>query len=73
MLRIVPRHLGVLTALLVVITGLCARAQAPIVEEPNYKPTLTFDIVSIRLAPPPDAQSPEPPRVPLSFHTSSGM
>jgi uncharacterized protein (TIGR03435 family) len=25
------------------------------VEEPNYKPTLTFDIASIRLAPPPDA------------------
>ena len=55
MLCIVPRYLGVLTALLVVMTGLCARAQAPIVEEPNYKPTLTFDVAVIRLAPPPDA------------------
>src|ERR1700743_1519123 len=35
--------------------GPCLHAQAPIVEEPNYKPTLTFDISSIRLAPPPDA------------------
>ena len=55
MLRIVPRYLGVLTALLLFVTGLCARAQAPIVEEPNYKPTLVFDVAVIRLAPPPDA------------------
>jgi uncharacterized protein (TIGR03435 family) len=55
MLRIVQRYLGVLAALLVFMTGLGARAQAPIVEEPNYKPTLTFDIATIRLAPPPDA------------------
>ncbi len=54
-LRIVQRCLGVLAALLVFGTGLCARAQAPIVEEPNYKPTLTFDVAVIRLAPPPDA------------------
>lgn len=33
----------------------CLRAQAPIIEEPNYKPTLTFDVASIRQAPPPDA------------------
>jgi uncharacterized protein (TIGR03435 family) len=55
MRRIVQRYLGVLAALLVFMTGLGARAQAPIVEEPNYKPTLTFDIATIRLAPPPDA------------------
>ena len=54
MLGIVQRHLSVL-AVLLFMTGLYARAQAPIVEEPNYKPTLTFDIASIRLAPPPDA------------------
>src|SRR5580658_1518340 len=56
MLRIPQRYLGVLTALLVFMPGLCARAQSsPIVEEPNYKPTLTFDVAVIRLAPPPDA------------------
>jgi len=37
------------------MSGVCAFAQAPIVEEPNYKPTLTFDVAVIRLAPPPDA------------------
>jgi uncharacterized protein (TIGR03435 family) len=55
MLRNVQRCFGVLIFLLVLGTGLCARAQAPIVEEPNYKPTLTFDVAVIRLAPPPDA------------------
>jgi len=55
MLGIVQRHLRVLTSLLVFGTGICACAQAPIVEEPNYKPTLTFDVAVIRLAPPPDA------------------
>jgi uncharacterized protein (TIGR03435 family) len=55
MLRIVQRCLGVLIALLVFGTGLGARAQTPIVEEPNYKPTLTFDVAVIRLAPPPTA------------------
>jgi len=55
MFRIVPRCLGVLTFVLVFGSGLCARAQTPIVEEPNYKPTLTFDVAVIRLAPPPDA------------------
>ena len=55
MFRIVQRCLGVLAVLLVVWTGLCAHGQAPIVEEPNYKPTLTFDVAVIRLAPPPDA------------------
>jgi uncharacterized protein (TIGR03435 family) len=45
----------VLPLLLAFGAGLCARAQTPIVEEPNYKPTLTFDVAVIRLAPPPDA------------------
>jgi uncharacterized protein (TIGR03435 family) len=55
MFRIIQRHIGLLAALLVFVSGLCAHAQAPIVEEPNYKPTLIFDVATIRLAPPPDA------------------
>jgi uncharacterized protein (TIGR03435 family) len=55
MFRIVQRHIGLLAALLVFVPVLCAHAQTPIVEEPNYTPTLTFDVATIRLAPPPDA------------------
>lgn len=55
MLRIVQRYLGVLAAVVIFVAGLCVRAQTPIIEEPNYKPTLTFDVAVIRLAPPPDA------------------
>jgi uncharacterized protein (TIGR03435 family) len=55
LLRVRPTYLGVLTFLVVFGTGLGARAQGPIIEEPNYKPTLTFDVAVIRLAPPPDA------------------
>ena len=44
-----------LAALLVFLSGPCLHAQTPIVEEPNYTPTLTFDVATIRLAPPPDA------------------
>ena len=56
MFRIVQRHIGLLVALLVFRAGPCLHAQsAPIVEEPGYKPTLTFDVATIRLAPPPDA------------------
>lgn len=51
----VKRFLGVSAFVLAFVIGLCAHAQAPIVEEPNYKPTLTFDVAVIRLAPPPDA------------------
>ena len=52
----VQRHIGLLAALLIFVPGLCAHAQGtPIIEEPNYTPTLTFDVASIRLAPPPDA------------------
>lgn len=64
MIRIVQRHLGILAGplvfLSVFVSGACLRAQAPIMEEPGYTPTLTFDVASIRLAPPPDA----------SFHVS---
>jgi uncharacterized protein (TIGR03435 family) len=55
MLRIVQRHFGLLAAIFVILSGSCLHAQAPIVEEPNYTPTLTFDVATIRLAPPPDA------------------
>ena len=52
MFRMFQRPVGLLVALLVVSSaaGLCA--QTPIVEEPNYTPTLTFDIASIRPSPP---------------------
>ena len=55
MYRIVQRHIGFLAALLVFLPGVCARAQTPILDEPGYTPTLTFDVATIRLAPPPDA------------------
>jgi uncharacterized protein (TIGR03435 family) len=42
-------------ALLVFPCGLCLYGQTPIVEEPNYTPTLTFDVATIRPAQPPDA------------------
>ncbi len=54
MLSIARRTL-VAASLLTFVAGFCAQAQTPIVEEPNYKPTLTFDVAVIRLAPPPDA------------------
>jgi uncharacterized protein (TIGR03435 family) len=54
--RIPLRHIGLFAAALLVFQcGLCLHAQAPIVEEPNYTPTLTFDVATIRPAPPPDA------------------
>jgi len=53
--RIAQRHFGLFAALLVFLCGLCLHAQAPIVEEPNYTPTLTFDVATIRPAQPPDA------------------
>lgn len=55
MLRIVQRPVGLLAALLACFSAPCLHAQAPIVEEPGYTPTLTFDVATIRLAPPPDA------------------
>jgi len=53
--RSLRQPLSWFVALLVFAPGLCAHAQAPILEEPGYTPTLTFDIAVIRLAPPPDA------------------
>jgi uncharacterized protein (TIGR03435 family) len=52
MFPIVQRHLALLASLLIVAPGLRAYAQTPIVEEPGYTPTLTFDVASIRLASP---------------------
>ena len=54
MIRIV-RPIALLAAVTASLSGLCLRAQAPILEEPNFKPTLTFDVATIRQAPPPDA------------------
>ena len=55
MFPIAQRHIGFCAAVLVLQCGLYLHAQAPIVDEPNYTPTLTFDVATIRLAPPPDA------------------
>jgi uncharacterized protein (TIGR03435 family) len=55
MFPIAQRHIGFCAALLVFPSSLYVHAQAPIVEEPGYTPTLTFDVATIRPAPPPDA------------------
>jgi uncharacterized protein (TIGR03435 family) len=55
MFRIAQRHIGLIAILLVFQCGLCLHAQTPIVEEPDCTPTLTFDVATIRPAPPPDA------------------
>jgi uncharacterized protein (TIGR03435 family) len=60
MFPIAQRHIGLFAALLVIPFSLCLHAQAPIVDEPNYTPTLTFDVATIRPAQPTDA----------NFHTS---
>ncbi|MGA9672656.1 MAG: TIGR03435 family protein, partial [Terracidiphilus sp.] len=52
---VVQRHIGLFAAILVCQSGLYLHAQTPIVEEPNYTPTLTFDVATIRPTPPPDA------------------
>jgi uncharacterized protein (TIGR03435 family) len=49
------RPIALFAALLVFPCGLRLHAQAPIIEEPNYTPTLTFDVATIRPAQPPDA------------------
>jgi len=49
MLRFAQR----LFALLAFVSALSAIAQTPITEEPDYKPTLTFDVATIRISPPP--------------------
>ncbi len=53
MVRTIRRLLGPLSAFALCLPTLCLHAQAPIMEEPDYKPTLTFDVATIRLAPPP--------------------
>src|SRR5580698_5400441 len=55
MSRIVQRHIELLATLLVFLSCACLHAQTPIIEEPNYTPTLTFDVATIRPAPPPGA------------------
>ncbi len=55
MVRNVQRQIGLLAALLVLLSGSCLLAQTPIVEEPGYTPTIIFDVATIRQAPPPDA------------------
>jgi uncharacterized protein (TIGR03435 family) len=55
MFGIAQRYAGLLSVVFVFLSGSCLRAQTPILEEPNYKPTLTFDVATIRLAPPPGA------------------
>jgi uncharacterized protein (TIGR03435 family) len=56
MFRIAQRHIGLYAALFVLSLAVPRlHAQAPILEEPNFTPTLTFDVVTIRLSPPPDA------------------
>ena len=53
MLSIARRHIILLTALFFIALSPCLHAQGtPIIEEPNYKPTLTFDIVSLHEAQP---------------------
>jgi len=49
MFRFVQRYTGVFAMVLIFVPGLRLHAQAPIIEEPNYTPTLTFDVASIRL------------------------
>jgi uncharacterized protein (TIGR03435 family) len=55
MFRVVQRNISFFSVVLFFLFGGCIHAQTPIVEEPNYIPTLTFDVATIRLAPPPDA------------------
>ena len=51
----VARRLGLLVATVICLCGSRLVGQAPIVEEPGYTPTLTFDVAAFHLAPPPDA------------------
>jgi uncharacterized protein (TIGR03435 family) len=55
MFRIALRSAGFLAVVVLFAHSFALHAQAPIVEEPGYTPTLTFDIVSMRPSPPPDA------------------
>jgi len=55
MFRTLQRHLSLFAAVLVLLSCASLCAQVPLLEEPGYTPTLTFDVATIRLAPPPDA------------------
>jgi uncharacterized protein (TIGR03435 family) len=55
MLHIARRYIRFCAALLVFPCGLYLHAQGPIVEEPNFTPTLTFDVATIRPVQPSDA------------------
>jgi uncharacterized protein (TIGR03435 family) len=55
MFRRMQRYVGLFAMLFVSVSCSSLHAQTPIVEEPGYKPTLTFDIAVIRQSPPPDA------------------
>ena len=55
MYRIALRSAGLVAVAVLFAHGFALHAQAPIVEEPGYTPTLTFDVVSMRPSPPPDA------------------
>ena len=55
MSRIAQRRLVLLAASFVFPCSLKLHAQAPIVEKPNYTPTLTFDVATIRPVQPSDA------------------
>ena len=49
------RSVALLAACVVFACAAGVRAQTPILEEAGYKPTLTFDVATIRQSPPPDA------------------
>ena len=51
----IPGRTVLFAASVVLLSGLRLYAQTPLVEEPGYTPTLVFDVATIRLAPPPDA------------------
>lgn len=53
--RIALRSAGFFAAVALLAHSAALNAQAPILEEPGYTPTLVFDIVSLRPSPPPDA------------------
>jgi uncharacterized protein (TIGR03435 family) len=55
MYRIALRSAAFLAIAILFVHGFALHAQAPIMEEPGYTPTLTFDVISMRPSPPPDA------------------
>jgi uncharacterized protein (TIGR03435 family) len=55
MLHTAKPYLRLFAAVVLVAPAFIAHGQTPIIEEPGYTPTLTFDIAVIRQAPPPDA------------------